>query len=317
MARARVGLLHPGEMGASVGAALIANGESVVWASDGRSPATAGRAGEAGLEDVGDLAALVRTSTRIVSVCPPAAATDQAHRVRDLDFAGVYVDANAVSPETARGIAAIFEGSAVDFVDGGIVGPPAHRSGTTRLHLAGARAAEVADWFSGSPLEAIVVDGPAGAASALKMVFAAWTKGTTALLAAIYATARAEGVDREILAEWEKAVPDLPQRLRRGVPATTRKAWRFVGEMREIAATLEGAGLPAGFHEAAAEVYERLAEFKDAPEPPDVDVIADRLRQRGARAQRRGMKTTSPLPSIVPNCGVCWLREAFVTWGFT
>jgi 3-hydroxyisobutyrate dehydrogenase-like beta-hydroxyacid dehydrogenase len=251
-----------------------------VWASEGRGEATARRAEKAQLETVADLASLVSSCDRIVSVCPPSAATDLAREVRDLGFGGVFVDANAVSPDTARGIESIFEGTSVDFVDGGIVGPPAYRPGSTRLHLSGSRAGEVAAWFSGSPLEAKVVEGPAGAASALKMVFAAWTKGTTALLAAIYATARAEGVDAEILAEWEKSVPDLPTRLRRGVPASARKAWRFAGEMREIAATLEAAGLPAGFHRAAAEVYERLADFKDAPTPPDVDEIADRLRAR-------------------------------------
>lgn len=279
MAAPSVGLLHPGEMGASVGAALRASGARVVWASAGRSAETMRRAAAAGLETVGDLATLVREVEGIVSVCPPDAAENTARELSGLGFRGIYVDANAISPDTARRIASSFEAGEVDFVDGGIVGPPARQSGTTRLFLSGDRAAEVVRWFAGSHLEARVVPGPAGAASALKMVYAAWTKGTTALLAAVYATATAEGVEREILAEWQRSLPDVPPRLARGVPASARKAWRFEGEMREIAATFEAAGLPGGFHRAAAEVYARLAGFKDAKQPPEVAEIAARLRK--------------------------------------
>ena len=276
---ASFGLLHPGAMGVTVGAALRAVGGEVRWCSAGRSALTRTRAEDAGFVEAPDLPALAAACDGIVSVCPPSAAVAVAVEIERLGFSGVYVDANAVSPETARALEAFFAGTAVDYVDGGIVGPPAHRAGTTRLHLSGARAAEVAAWFDGSALEARVVPGGAGAASALKMVFAAWTKGTSALLAAIYATARAEGVGAEILAEWEKFVPDLPRRLQGAVPGSAVKAWRFVGEMHEIAATFEAAGLPGGFHRAAAEVYERLAEFKDAPEPPTAEAVADRLRR--------------------------------------
>ncbi len=284
MAGPSVGLLHPGEMGSSVGAALVAGGARVQWASAGRSADTGRRATAAGLVAVEDLETLVGQVGGMVSVCPPDAAEALAREVGALGFRGIYVDANAVSPDTARriesGLSGGGAGSDVDFVDGGIVGPPARRAGTTRLFLSGARAAEVAGWFAGSDLEALVIPGSAGSASALKMVYAAWTKGTTALLAAVYATAAAEGVEREILAEWEKSVPDVPVRLQRGVPASARKAWRFEAEMHEIAATFEAAGLPGGFHRAAAEVYARLAGFKDAEPPPALAEIAKRLRAR-------------------------------------
>lgn len=278
MARPAIGLLHPGEMGASVGAAGVAGGAEVLWAAGGRSPATQARATAAGLVAVEDLATLVGRVERLISVCPPDAAETVAREVGALGFRGLYIDANAISPDTARRIESALRGADVEFVDGGIVGPPAHRAGSTRLFLSGRRAGEVAAWFGGSHLEARVVPGDPGAASALKMVYAAWTKGTTALLAAVYATAAAEGVDREILAEWERSVPDVPVRLARGVPASARKAWRFEGEMKEIAATFEAAGLPGGFHRAAAEVYARLAGFKDEKEPPDLAEIAERLR---------------------------------------
>lgn len=277
-----IGLLHPGEMGASVGAALASRGLRVLWAVSGRSDATVERAEAAGLVAVGDLETLVRQARRIVCVCPPSAAEEVATRVRDVGFEGVYLDANAVAPETTRRIAAGFSGTGVDFVDGGIVGPPAWQPGSTRLYLSGGLAAEIAGFFEGTPLEAIVVPGGPGAASALKMVYAGWTKGTTALLAALFATARAEGVDREILAEWERSVPDVPKRLAHGVPASARKAWRFAGEMEEIAATLEAAGLPPDFHRGAASLYERLAVFRDASDAPELADVIDRLLGRGS-----------------------------------
>lgn len=273
-----LGLLHAGQMGASVGASARESGHRVLVALDGRSPASCARAEEAGLEDAGGLAELVEQSDLILAVCPPHAARELLEAVLAEGFEGLYVDANATAPETARELARCCEGQA-RFVDGGIIGPPARRPGTTRLHLAGPGAEEVAECFAGGPLEARVLDGEVGAASALKMVFAAWTKGTTALLAALHAVAAAEGVEKALRAEWEVLVPDVLARLDRGVPGSVAKAWRFEGEMREIAATFEAAGLPGGFHEAAAEVYRRLADFRDAPEPPPLAAIAAALRR--------------------------------------
>src|SRR5438094_538843 len=151
---ATVGLLHPGEMGATVGATVVGGGARVLWASEGRSAATRSRALQ------------------------------------------------------------------------------------------------------------IVLDAPNGAASALKIAFAGWNKGSQALLAAIRAFALAEGVDAALLAEWKISMPDTIARSERTFRDNARKAWRFVGEMEEIARSLAGVGLPAGFHEAAREIYERLADYK-------------------------------------------------------
>jgi 3-hydroxyisobutyrate dehydrogenase-like beta-hydroxyacid dehydrogenase len=277
-----IGLLHPGAMGQSVGAAARESGARVVWASAQRSDQTRARALSAQLEDAHDLDTLVRCSDLIISVCPPSAALQTARSVAELGFAGTYVDANAVSPDTVRALAAVFDADRVALVDGGLIGPPAHRADTTTLHLSGEAGPvrSVAACFAGSVLEVNRVDGPIGAASALKMAFAAYTKGTLALVAAIHAVAREEGVEDEILAEWERRVPEALGRLRAGVPHAATKAWRFAGEMREIAATFAAAGLPDGFHLSAADVYEQLADFKEAGEPPRIEDIADRLRQR-------------------------------------
>ena len=248
-----VGLLHPGEMGAALGARLRERGHDVLWASGGRGAATADRARNAGLRDAGSLEALTAASDVVLSVCPPHAALEVARAIAG--YGGVFVDCNAVAPATVAAIRAVVEDGGARFVDGGIVGPPPERPGTTRLYLSGAEAGAVAAAFDGTCVEAPVLGPEPGTASALKMAYAAWTKGTAALLLAIGATARANGVDAALAAEWERSQPGLAERAAEAVDAAAHKGWRWVGEMEEIAATFAAAGEPDGFHRAAAEVF--------------------------------------------------------------
>jgi 3-hydroxyisobutyrate dehydrogenase-like beta-hydroxyacid dehydrogenase len=249
-----VGLLHPGEMGAAIGAALHARSEPVLWASAGRSAATVERAEQAGLTDVGDVGELCRRSDVILSVCPPHAAVDVARSVAG--FQGTYVDANAVSAETARAIGRLVN----RFVDGGIVGPPPREPNTTRLYLSGDGAQQIAELFSGTSVDARVVSNEPGAASALKMCYASWTKGSAALLLATRSLAQAEGVEEALLEEWQLSLPELADQWAAAVRSARRKGWRWVGEMDEIAGSYAAAGLPDGFHRAAAEIYRRAAD---------------------------------------------------------
>lgn len=245
-------------MGAALGAALREQGEPVLWASSGRSAATAERARNAGFEDVGEVDDLVRQSDVVFAVCPPAAAVDVGRSARA--FGGIYVDANAVSPATARTIASL----TARYVDGGIVGPPPRERGTTRLYLSGPEAQQVADLFAGTTVEPRVVSGDIAAASTVKMTYAAWTKGTAALLLAIRAVARAEGIEETLLEEWQMSLPELPQQSTRAARSAVTKGWRWVGEMEEIADTFAQGGLPDGFHRAAAEIYRRAPHERDA-----------------------------------------------------
>src|SRR6266536_3275034 len=135
-----VGLLHPGEMGATVGATVVGGGARVLWASEGRSRATRARALEIGLEDAGTLASVVRATRVILSVVPPPGALALARAVAALGFRGLYVDANAVAPDTAREIGRVVEAAGARFVDGGIIGPATRTRGTTRLYLSGSDA---------------------------------------------------------------------------------------------------------------------------------------------------------------------------------
>ena len=237
-----VGLLHPGEMGSALGDALLESGHRVLWASEGRSDETAARA--RAFEDMGSAREVARAAEIVISVCPPHAAREVAASMDG--FEGIYVDANAISPATAREIGG---------VDGGIVGPPPRDGATARLYLSGPSAKSVAELFAGTAVEPRVLGDEVGTASAMKMSFAAWSKGTAAMLLTIAKLAEKHGVDAPLFDEWRAWHPELLDDLERAGRSADRKGWRWVGEMEEIADTFAAAGLPDGFHRAAADVF--------------------------------------------------------------
>ncbi|HET7016302.1 MAG TPA: DUF1932 domain-containing protein [Streptosporangiaceae bacterium] len=250
-----VGILHPGEMGSVVGGCLVKRGHEVLWASDERGPRTIRRAAAAGLTDVRSIGEVTGRVDVVLSICPPHAAVEVARAVAG--FGGIYVDANAVSPQTAQQVAAIVTGGGATYVDGGIIGPPPAEAGRTRLYLSGDAAPSVKELFDQTPLEARIVTAGPWSASSLKMAYAAWTKGSGALLLTVHALAQAEGVGEALAAEWAQSLPGLSDRLPGTERSAAEKGWRWIGEMEEIAATMAAAGLPDGFHLAAAEVYKK------------------------------------------------------------
>ncbi len=274
-----IALLNPGAMGATIGAALVRSGHKVKWLSPGRSEATAARAAEAGLSAAGSLGEIAASCEGLISVCPPGAAREVAEAVMAAGYGGVYLDANAIAPATARGLATLIGDQ---FVDGGIIGPPARHPGSTRLYLSGALAATVQSWFAEPVLGVSVVDDRAGSASALKMCYAAYTKGSSALLLAVRALAEAEGVTKTLLREWDLSQPDLGKRSEGAARGTAPKAWRFVGEMEEIAATFEARQLPGGFHQAAADVYRRMSALKEVPDA-DLERVMSALLEKSEK----------------------------------
>ena len=260
------GFLHPGAMGASLAATCTG---VRLWCGDGRSDATRERAAAAGLEDVGSIEAMSQRADVIVSVCPPGSAAEVAAQVVATGFNGIYVDVNAISPATSRQIGSQF----ARFVDGGVVGPPVRSAGSTRLYLAGDDADVVAALWDATLLETRVVAGGAGAASAVKVCFAAWTKGTAALLLAIRALAAAEGVEDALLVEWATSMPGMAEQSERAASGNAPKAWRFAGELEEIAASFAADDLPDGFGTAAADVYAWMAGFKDTTNATLAEVV--------------------------------------------
>ncbi|HEX9439235.1 MAG TPA: DUF1932 domain-containing protein [Roseiflexaceae bacterium] len=277
----RIGFLHPGDMGISIAASAQHAGNEVYWASEGRGPETQARAAKYGLCDAHTLAKLCAECRIIVSVCPPHAAEDVAQQVLAAGFGGMYLDANAIAPQRAERIGADMAAAGVSFVDGGIIGGPAWAPGSTWLYLAGPQAEQIAACFAAGPLETQVLGTEIGRASALKMCFAAYTKGTTALLCAILATAEDLGVRRDLEQHWKRDDPQFADEVVQRARRVTAKAWRFAGEMDEIASTFRAAGMPGEFHAAAASVYRRLADFKSARTTPALEEVLAALLRPG------------------------------------
>lgn len=273
----KIGILHPGEMGVAIAASAIQSGHEVYWLTAGRSPNTRARAEKHQLIGLQSLEELSQTCETIISICPPDAAEDVARGMAHTSFRGLYLDANAISPERAVRIGQMMEAQGIAFVDGGIIGPPAWTPNETWLYLSGPRAEDIAACFAGGLLETKILGDEFGKASALKMCYAAYTKGTSALFSAILAVAESLDVRQELYQQWEMDEAGFSDQVNRRVRRVTARAWRFKGEMKEIAATFREAGLPDGFHEAAAEVYRRMAGFKDASEVPVLDDVLNAL----------------------------------------
>ena len=236
----KIGILHPGSMGVSVARSILNDGHEVFWASEGRGTATEERARQHGLTDIGTLNDLCRESEIIFSICPPESASDVASAVKDKGFAGTFVDCNAISPQRMQAIADDLGPAGISVVDGGIIGHPAWKPGTTWLYLSGSAADQAAACATSGPLHCEVVGSDIGQASALKMCYAALSKGTTALLCAILATADELGVRAELSRHWDRDDAGLGEKREMAVRGVTAKAWRFVGEMHEIAGDVRG-----------------------------------------------------------------------------
>ena len=276
-----VGVLHPGVMGESVAATLRNDGHEVYWASSGRSAQTAARAQAQGLRDAGGLANITTECDLLVSVCPPHGAEELAERVAACGYRGLYLDANAIAPARTRRIGEKLRVVGAELVDGGIIGGPAWEAGKTWLVLSGPRADEAAAYFAAGPLETEVLSERIGDASALKLCFAAHTKGQGALLSAVLAAAESQGLRPALERQWRRRDDAFPAQAERRARSLTAKAWRFAGEMEEIADFFADAGLPAGFHRAAAVLYRRIAHFKDAAELPELVAVLAALLDDG------------------------------------
>ena len=269
-----IGILHPGDMGASVGHSALVAGNAVYWVASGRSARTCARAEKANLKPCSSFSELVSCCELLISVCPPAASLSVAEEVACSEFQGIFVEANAISPQKSCDIASLFAETSISYVDGGLVGPPSWQEGTTRLYLSGPQALDVQKLMNSGPLEARVIDQKIGSASAMKQCFAAFTKGTTALVAEVLAAAEYYGVTESLASEWgEETIHSRVTNIQR----IADRAWRWEGEMHEIANTLDAAGLPDGIHRAAAEIYARLAEFRDCDHPPDWTALRSKI----------------------------------------
>jgi 3-hydroxyisobutyrate dehydrogenase-like beta-hydroxyacid dehydrogenase len=271
-----VAIQSPGDMGHGIGRVLAEGGYRTVSALDGRSKRTRTLAKAAGIEDIGPLSALLDQADVVLSIMRPDRALAFVEELASLapNHAGkpVIVDLNAVAPATGRAAAAAAEAVGLSFVDGGIIGGPPRPGSkkTPRLYISGPRATELVV-LNDAGLDFRVLGNGIGAASAIKMCYAALTKGLTAIGIHSMVTARLEGVDEALMAELAFSQKELLGHLERGLPDMCPKAYRWIGEMEEISKTHNDGGLPAEMFIGAANVYSQVE-----ASPLGAEVVEDR-----------------------------------------
>jgi 3-hydroxyisobutyrate dehydrogenase-like beta-hydroxyacid dehydrogenase len=253
-------------MGHAVGASIAERGFCLVSALADRSELTRARAERAGIEDAGGLDDVVTAAEGILAILPPAEAEPLACRVAEAmartGRTPIYADCNAVSPATVKHIAAAITAAGAPFIDAGIIGaPPGPGRADTRFYASGPQA----NWLEGlagsgerGGIAVIGLGDDVGRASAIKMVYAALTKGTMTLKAAVLVTAMRLGVFEELSKELEKSQPQAWARM--GIlPFLPADSGRWIGEMEQIAATFRDTGVPEDFHRGAAAIFRMMA----------------------------------------------------------
>lgn len=254
-----IAILAPGEMGAGIGRRLIGWGAEAVVCLDGRSEASLARARAAGMRDVPEAA--YADADMILSIVPPSDALAIAERLAPMLEAAankpLYVDCNAVSPQTVLRIAAVIEAAGAPFADAGIIGNPPQSGGYTPVIYASGGQAERFASLNDYGLDIRVMDGPAGQASALKMCYAGLTKGLHAVGVSVILGAMEAGIAGPFVAEMADSQPQLLAYFTGRTPGVFAKAYRWVAEMEEIGAFLGGAGQT--LYQGASEQFARLA----------------------------------------------------------
>jgi 3-hydroxyisobutyrate dehydrogenase-like beta-hydroxyacid dehydrogenase len=278
-----VAVVAQGMMGAGVGRRLQERGAEVRTLLSGRSAASAERARAAGMKSAADEKALLDGADFFLSILPPGEAETLARQMApalyDLTKKPVYVDCNAISPQTAARVAAIIEPTGAKFVDGGIIGgPPREGYGGPAIYASGPAVGEtkvLRDWG----LDWRAIDGPIGAASGLKMSYAGITKGSTAIAAAMLLGAARFGCGEALVAELSSSQPDLLKRMRGSIPGMYDKAYRWVAEMEEISDFLGDNPPSRDIYAAVARLYDYLAaaEAEETPGPDNAIKTLDRV----------------------------------------
>jgi putative dehydrogenase len=278
-----VAVIAPGEMGAAVGGRRWVHGAPGVPALAGRSEASAARARRAAFAVVDGDQRLVDEADMLLSIVPPGDAVALAQRFAPVLARAakkpIYVDCNAVSPETAERIGGALAVAKCRYVDAGIIGPPPSATARTIFYASGASAHEL-ERLGTLGLTVRVIDGPIGAASALKLSYAGLTKGLTALGSAIALGAQRGGTTDALIQELKESQPTLVPYLAR-LPMMFPKAYRWVAEMEEIAAFLDGDAAGQQIYRGMALLYQRLAQGAMTPDEGEIKHIAEFCRKLG------------------------------------
>jgi len=253
-----VGIYSPGDMGQAVGKLLAEHGLRVIASLEGRSERTRHLAQQADIADVGSLAALVQEADLILSILVPDQAVNAAQAVAQALTATqhdlLYVDCNAIAPQTVQVVDQIITTAGARFVDASIIGPPPRKPSATRFYASGTDVVT----FTGLRdygLEIIDLGSAIGQASAIKMCYAALTKGLTALCTELLTAAEVFGVSTALAQEFETSQAMLYKQMQQTLPGMPAKAHRWIGEMEEIAQTFGAIGLTPQILAGAADLY--------------------------------------------------------------
>ncbi len=257
-----VAIMSPGEMGHAVGRALNWGGLGVITCLKGRSKLSRKFADQGGIRDVPSLGEMLAEADLVLSIVPPGQALDNARTVAEAMAASghtpPYADCNAVSPATTRRIGEEIARAGADYIDGGIVGPPPGKGAPPRFYVSGARAGVMSE-LDGMGIKIRAIGDEIGRASGLKMCYASLTKGTLALQTAVVTVAEALGLTEELRDELLESRGAVYKQMESGIRRLPSVSARFIGEMEEIAATDEAAGVTPKFHLGALDVYHLLA----------------------------------------------------------
>lgn len=262
MAVETVGIMSPGDMGSGVGGVLKQHGLTVLTALDGRSEDSRERAAEQGIEDTGSLDELVKACDLILSILVPSEAfsfsQDVAESIVRTGSDVAVADCNAVSPATCIRIDEIITAAGGKFIDAGIIGGSPRTGAVPRIYASGEHAPILGE-LDGKGIAVPVLNGPVGRASGLKMCYAAITKGTAALYASTLMTAKSLGLYEDLVREMQGSQAKTLAAMD-GVKSVSARAFRWIGEMEEIAATFEDAGTTPKIHMGAAETFQQIAD---------------------------------------------------------
>ncbi len=267
-----IGVMSPGDMGQAIAQQLKSKGFKVCTALDSRSARSKTLALEAGLTDVGSIAKLTETCELILSVMNPGAALDFAGEVAQAlavtKKSPLVVDCNAIAPVTMQEIDAKITAAGGRCADGGIIGPPPRGAAKTTLYVSGPEARAL-EQIATPQLKVHVLSERSGDASAIKMCYAAMTKGVQALVLELLVAARRLGVDTALEAQIKASRSEIYDWVIGALPVMPPKAHRWVPEMREIAKTFEAAGMTPRMFEGAADMYAFIATTALGRETPE------------------------------------------------
>ncbi len=261
MTKPTIGIMSPGDMGHAIAGVLAGKGHRVVTVLSGRSELTKTRAERAGMKDVADLTALITESEFIFSILPPELAADLAENiataVKESGESAIFVECNAISPDTTLAIEATLKAAGVAMINAGIVGPPPGKGPMTNIYVSGTDR-DLISFIDGDGIKFMPMEGDITKASAIKMCYAGLTKGMMTLYTGALVTAELLGISEEFQSEVADTQKYHWEAMNKRVSQYACDAGRWAGEMDQISATFGSAGITPNLHKGAADIFRML-----------------------------------------------------------